>query len=77
MIAVSFPEFVEIWNRVVQRQATPAHHVRIASWLEACWLNDRRRGCRRHSGQWRCQRSWRKRRRLSLQPPLQRQYPAM
>ena len=38
MIAVSFPEFVEIWNRVVQRQATPGHHIRIATWLQDCWL---------------------------------------
>jgi hypothetical protein len=42
MIAVSFPEFVEIWNRAVQRQATPAHHVRIANWLEACWRSEHR-----------------------------------
>ncbi len=37
MIAIGFPEFVEVWNHEVQGQTTPALHHRIAAWLEARW----------------------------------------
>ena len=40
---VSFPEFVWVWNRL-QGLSTPAHHVRLARWLERLHGAKRRNG---------------------------------
>jgi len=37
MIALTLAEFIEIWNHEIQGMTTPAHHYRIARWLQACW----------------------------------------
>lgn len=42
MRRVDFPIFVEVWNRD-QGLTTPAHHHRIATWLERRWRGEDRR----------------------------------
>ncbi|MCA8907274.1 MAG: phage terminase large subunit [Rhodospirillaceae bacterium] len=37
MIALTFPEFVAVWNAARQGQGTPDHLNRMARWLEARW----------------------------------------
>ena len=41
--ASGFPAFLESWN-IIQGLPTPAHHARIAAWLERVCASERRRG---------------------------------